>query len=532
MLTLPDLLRSTVQAHGRRPAIVGDGSGLNWAQYADSVARTAHMLQALGLRAGDRFATLCRNSVRHAQLLQGGYWAGIVPIPMNFRLTGADIAWMLDNAACRALFVDADLLYLLDQAHLAPWHGRAVCVGAAPDACGLPATDALLDGAPPAAPHPSAEDDLALCLYTGGTTGRGKGVRLSHRNIVANALQLARVMAPCADDIYLHVSPMFHSTDLKATVVSMFGGGHVYMKEASPEEVLETIERHRVTIASLLPSLIARILAETRVERYDLRSLRLISYGTSPLDEDCLRAAMKAFSHVGFHQCYGLTETSPFIAILDETAHRLAATDRPELFKAAGRVLPGTRLALLDDEGREVPPGATGEIVVSGPQVGLGYLGLPGEDARAFRDGVFHTGDAGRLDEDGYLYILDRKQEVIAARGACVYTRAVEDVLHHCPGVAEAAVIGVPDADDGEALLAVVVADGAVPPAPGAIVGFCESHLAPGLVPRQFMFVDGLPRTPMGKVKKQELQEAYRSLMQAGGAAAPAVRPRTRAKSL
>lgn len=514
LLTLPNLLRNTAQAYGTRTAIHAPSGTQNWAQYIDEVARNACMLQSLGLKPGQRFGTLCRNSVRHASLLRGGYWAGIVPIPMNFRLAGLDIAWMLENSGCSLLMLDEELLYLLDQPQLSQWRERAVSVGQHTAAPGIPATDALLDKAEPVSPHPVRETDTALHLYTGGTTGRGKGVSLSHRNIVANAMQLARVMAPSPDDIYLHVSPMFHSTDLKATVVSMFGGGHVYVKDASPEAVLEAIEAHGVTIASLLPSMITRILKETSIDRYQLDSLRLISYGTSALDEASLRQATQAFSHVGFHQCYGLTETSPYIAILDEAAHRRAVTDRPDLLKAAGRVLPGTLLRLLDEQGKEVPVGSPGEIVIAGPQVAQGYVGLPDEQARVFRGNEFHTGDIGRIDEDGFLYILDRKQEVVACRGRHVYTKDVEEVLHRCPGIAEAAVIGVPDAGTGEALLAVLVADGDIPPTPEAIVDFCLPHLEPGLVPRLFMFVDLLPRTSLGKIKKLELEQAYLALGQ------------------
>jgi len=430
---------------------------------------------------------------------------------MNFRLTGSDIAWMLDNSGCEMLMIDEDLLYLLDQTQLASWQNRAICVGTAFGAMGIPDTDTLLTGTQPIAPHPMHEDDIALCLYTGGTTGRGKGVKLSHRNIIANALQLARVMAPAPEDIYLHVSPMYHSTDLKATVVSMFGGSHVYLKDASPEDVLSAIECHHVTIASLLPSMIARILKETLVDNYDLSSLRLISYGTSPLDESVLHAAMSAFPHTGFHQCYGLTETSPYIAILDEEAHRRAVTDRPALLKSAGRVLPGTLLTLLDDEGKTVPTGTPGEIVISGPQVANGYLQLPEEEGRVFRQGSFRTGDIGYIDDEGYLYILDRKVEMITTDGENIYTKSVESTLRRCPGVAEAAVIGVSGYHNcSEALLAVIVPDGVAPP-PSVLAEFCRAHLEPAETPRKFMFVDELPRTQLGKIKKQELQEAYLS---------------------
>ncbi|GAA4329555.1 long-chain fatty acid--CoA ligase [Pigmentiphaga soli] len=509
MLTLPHLLQSTFRTHGKRVAIHDAAGRLTWTQYAERIVRTAGMLRALGLAPGDRFATLCRNSVAHAELLLGGYWAGAVPVPLNFRLAGAELAMMLDDAGCKLLLVDESLSYFVDQAQLAPWRDRAVCIGPAGCGGGLPSTAELFEAARPVDPHEAQEHDDALLLYTGGTTGRGKGVRLTHANIVANALQLSRVMAPTEHDIYLHVSPMFHSTDLKATVVSMFGGGHVYLKEFSPQGVLETIERYGVTIASLVPAMIVRILKEAEIERYDLSRLRLISYGTSPIDEQWLRMAMERFAGVGFHQCYGLTETSPYVAILDETAHHLALQGRPELLRAAGRVLPATRVRLVDDQGQDVPPGQPGELLVSGPQVSRGYLGLPEENAAAFRGEWFHTGDVGRLDDDGYLYILDRKKEMVITGGENVYTREVESVLQRYPGVAEAAVLGVPDVKYGEALLAVLSMAGAAPPEPADVIAYCRDHLGGYKIPRRFMFVDALPRSPMGKVKKTELREAW-----------------------
>ncbi|WP_151445772.1 class I adenylate-forming enzyme family protein [Lacisediminimonas profundi] len=514
MLTLSNMLRATAQCYGTRPAILdadGDQAGnLNWDQYFEQIRKTAGALRRLGLQPGDRFATLCRNCVLHGQLLNAGYWAGVVPVVLNFRLSPAEIAQLLEDAQCDVLMIDNAFLPLLDQSAFARYRERAIVVPVdGSDPC-FPRLDDMIALSAPLPGHEAHEDDDAIILYTGGTTGRGKGVRLSHRNVMSNALQLSRVINPDEYDIYLHVSPMFHSTDLKATVVTMFGGGHVYHKEFSVDAVLQSVERHRVSILSLVPTMIVRVLKEGRLDQYDLSALRLVSYGTSPIGEGTLRAAMAAFPHAGFHQCYGLTEASPLLALLDEPAHRRALQDKPELLRAAGRPLPGVDMRFLDDNGQEVPRGEIGEIVVRGPQVSKGYWNRPEDNASAFRDGWFHTGDVGRLDEDGYLYVLDRKKDMVITGGENVYTREVENVLHQHPDVADVAVVGVPDEKFGEALLAaIVLRAGREAPPEQALIEFCRSQLGGFKIPRRYLFVDQFPRTTMGKIRKPEIAQMY-----------------------
>ncbi|MDB5799060.1 MAG: o-succinylbenzoate--CoA ligase [Paucimonas sp.] len=514
VLTLSSMLRATGQVFAARPAILdagGDASAnLNWAQYLARIRKTAGMLRAAGLQPGQRCATLCRNAVLHGQLLNGAYWAGVVPVVLNFRLSPAEIAGLLDDCDCEQLFIDNAFVHLLDQPAFARWRERAILMPIDGEAGSYPRIDDLIEAAPELAQHEAHEDDDAIILYTGGTTGRGKGVRLSHRNVMMNALQLSRVMNPDEHDIYLHVSPMFHSTDLKATVVSMFGGGHVYHKEFSVDAVLRAVAQQRVSILSLVPTMIVRVLQEGQLSRYDLSSLRLISYGTSPIGEGTLRAAMAAFPGVGFHQCYGLTECSPLLALLDAPAHRRALQDKPELLRATGRPLPGVDMRFLDEDGREVARGEIGEIVVRGPQVSKGYWNRPEDNAQAFRDGWFYTGDVGRLDEEGYLYVLDRKKEMVITGGENVYTREVENVLHQHPGVAEVAVVGVPDEKFGEALLAaIVLRPGQPQPADAELISFCRSQLGGYKIPRRYIFVAQLPRTTMGKVQKTAIADLY-----------------------
>ncbi len=512
-MTLASMLKSTGQVYGQRPAIIDPAGNLNWAQYVERIARTAGALRALGLQPQQRIATLCRNSVFHGQLLYGAYWAGVVPVVLNFRLSPAEILGLLDDAECELLFIDNAFLPLLEQDAFAHWRDKAVLMPVDGSAPALRSFPLLVESAEPLPCQQAHEDDDALMLYTGGTTGLGKGVRLSHRNVLTNAFQLARVMKPDEYDIYLHVSPMFHSTDLKATVVSMYGGAHIYHKEFKVDALLSTVEKERVSILSIVPTMIVRVLQEGELARRDLSALRLISYGTSPIGEGTLRAAMQAFPGVGFHQCYGLTECSPLLALLDEAAHRRALQDKPSLLRAAGRPFPNLEMRFVDDAGNDVKPGEPGEIVVRGPQVSKGYWKREADNAAAFKNGWFHTGDIGVLDEDGYLFVLDRKKDMVITGGENVYTREVENALQLHPDLAEVAVVGVPDAQFGEALLAaVVVRAGRAAPAPADLIGFCRTHLGGYKIPRRYLFLSALPRTPMGKVKKNELVELGRGL--------------------
>lgn len=509
MLTLSSLLQRTARLYAARTAIHDGDGNLTWAAFAERIARAAAMLSGLGVQPRQRFAILCRNCVRQAELIYGAYWSGAVPVPLNYRLAVPEIAAMLDDANCRLLVVESPFLGLLDRAPLDAWRARAICIESNGESGGLPGYDALRDAAEPAAPYEPAEDDEAILLYTGGTTGRGKGVPLLHRNIVANALQLAHAMSLRPDDIYLHSSPMFHSTDLKATALTMIGAGHVYLPEFSPAHVLGAIARHGVTIASLVPTMLRRVLDAPELKGAELGRLRLISYGTSPMPVELLRRVVAAFPAVDMHQCYGLTETSPILAILDEHDHRRGIAGDEHLLRAAGRPLPGVDIRIVADDGRILPTGETGEIVIRGPQVARGYHNRPKESAEAFRDGWFWTGDLGRLDAEGYLYVVDRKKEMVVTGGENVYTLEVEAALCRHPGISEAAVVGVPDEQYGEALFAAIVPLPGWQLTPEDVIAHCRGLIGGYKIPRRMAFVDSLPRSAVGKVLKQDIRRTF-----------------------
>ncbi len=509
MLTMTSLLQRTARMFGSNIAI-RDGEGdLTWATYVGRIARAAGMLQTLGLRPGERYAILCHNCVRQAELTYAGYWLGAVPVPINYRLAPAEIALVLEDAECRLIAIEDGFAGMLDQPPLDGWRSRAFCIAAGRTAVALPHYDDLKAAASVIEPHDPAEDDDAILLYTGGTTGRGKGVRITHRNIVSNALQISRPMSVSESDVYLHTAPMFHSTDLKATVCSMMGAGHAYLPEFSPAKVLAAIARYRVTILSLVPTMIIRILQDAEFGRHDIGTVRLIIYGTMPIAAKWIRRTMDAFPGVAMHQLYGLTETVPVLCIMNEEDHRRAREDRPDLLGAVGRPVPGVDIRILADDGCELPPGASGEIVVRGPQIAKGYHNRPHENAKVFRNGWFHTGDIGRFDDEGYLFILDRKKDMVITGGENVYTAEVEAAILKHPGVHEVAVIGVPDERFGEALFAVIVPAAGQKLSAEELIAHCRELIGGYKIPRKMVFVDALPRSTLDKVLKQDLRRTY-----------------------
>jgi long-chain acyl-CoA synthetase len=510
MLTLPSVIDRTVRLYGHRTAIRDNERYFTWFEFADRVARAAGVLVGLGVKPGDRFGIISRNSFRHSELNYAGYWMGAVPVPVNNRLAPPEIRFILDDAECGILAVEDIFADLMQTDELAPWSGRMFWIAPGTTNVDGPNYEALLVDADAAPLRDCGEDDDAILLYTGGTTGRGKGVRLTHRNIVSNALQLSKAMNVTGDDIYLHTSPMFHSTDLKSTVCTMMGAGHSYLAEFSPRNVLQAIERHGITIGSLVPTMIIRTLQYEDFDNYDMSSLRLLSYGTSPIAVEWIRRIMERFEGVDLHQCYGLTETSPILSILDDNDHRQAVeTGDYTRLGSAGQPLPGVDLRIVDDNGDEVPTGDAGEILIRAPSVAKGYHKRPEENAATFRDGWLHTGDVGKVDEKGYLFMLDRKKEMVITGGENVYTSEVEAVLYQHPHVHEAAVVGVPDRQYGEALFAVIV------PSPGKlltedeVISHCRGRIGGYKIPRQMAFVDELPKSTMGKVLKNDLRRTY-----------------------
>jgi long-chain acyl-CoA synthetase len=512
MLTLTSVLQRTLRLYGERPAVLDSERSFTWAQFGERVARAAGVLRSLGIARGARYGILCRNGFRNSELMHAGYWMGAVPVPVNYRLAPPEIAYVLDNAECQRLIVEDVFAELLDSPDLAPWSDKLLLVAASRVDCPWPQYEPLLEDAAPLPAHDSTEDEEAVLLYTGGTTGRPKGVRLSHRNVVANGFQVGFECHAKADDVYLHVAPMFHSADLLATAYTMAGAAHALLSEFSGRSLLEAIQTDGVTSTMLTPTMIVIAMQEPNFETYDLSSLRQLVYGSSPMVAEWIQKMLTRFKKVEIVQGYGLTETSPILTLLHMAEHEKAvATGDHEILKSAGRQVPGVDIRIVDAEYREVSAGEPGEVIVRGPNVTLGYLERPDAMKEAFRNGWFCTGDIGRLDARGYLYLLDRKKDMIITDGEIVYSSEVEAVLNRNPKVHECAVIGVPDETYGEALLAAVV------PAPGRkltdkeMIAHCRGKIGGYKIPRRYVFLEELPKSAMDKILKVELRRIYRA---------------------
>jgi acyl-CoA synthetase (AMP-forming)/AMP-acid ligase II/NAD(P)-dependent dehydrogenase (short-subunit alcohol dehydrogenase family) len=392
MLTLGSNLERTRRLFGDRSAVLDPAGGrFSWAEFADRARRCAGLLLESGLQPGDRFAIIGHNSSRNAELMRGGYAAGLVPVPVNYRLAPREIAYILDDADCRLVALEDSFAAFMESDELASWRDRVLSLEAERH-------EQRLGKTRPAPMYEASETDDALLVYTGGTTGRAKGVRLTHANIILNALQIAFVARPRADDLFLHVAPMFHSADLLSTPWVMAGATHLYLPEFSGQAVLQAIEQHRVTCSVLTPTMIIMMLQEPDFEDYDLSSLRQVIYGSSPMAAQWIQRSLQRLTGVEFIQAYGLTETAPLLTMLEMDDHRQAiASDDRGLLHSVGRQLPGVDMKIVDGNDRELPPGEPGEVVVRGPNVARSYLNRPDATAEAFRHGWFYTGDIGRM---------------------------------------------------------------------------------------------------------------------------------------
>lgn len=510
MLTLNSLLDRAVRLWGERIAMIDDDRVLTWRQFGERVAKVAGALAAAGIRCGDRFAVLGQNSVRQAEILQAGYHMGAIPVPINYRLAAKEIQAILEDSGTRLFLIEAHFSELLEAPELARWLPLTEQWGMLPDGSYLSAFERVIEEARPFPAYAVNECEDALLLYTGGTTGRSKGVRLSHRNLATNALQIAAMLSPREDDVYLHVAPMFHAADLLGNAYTACGAAHRYMSKPSARLILETVNEQGITAMMVPPTLIIMALQDEKFGRFDLSTLRTLIFGSAPMPERWIMATREAIASMELWHGYGLTETSPILTLT--TVPRVTAASSPEVqvrVRSAGRPVIGTELRIVDDNDNELPLGTIGEVIVRGPQIAAGYLNMPQETATQFRNGWFHTGDVGSVDAGGYLYLVDRKKDMVITGGENVYTLEVESVLNLHPDITEAAVIGVPDDVFGEALVALAVRKPEADTSAQEIIEHCRRYIGGYKIPRRILFVDALPKNAVGKIVKNDLRRQF-----------------------
>ncbi len=481
--------------------------------YAEADARAnqiAHALVAAGLESGDRAAILAKNCTDYALFYFGASKAGVVPVPLNYRLAPPEWAFIVGDAGATVLLAQSEFAAALD-----PVRGdlsavkRAIAIGSAPAGWG-DWDDFLAGHSQTPLGRDVADDDDVYQMYTSGTTGRPKGAVIQQRAVCENAAQVATLVACTPGERALIVAPYYHAAATIITFVAVRAGGTLVIHEDFvPADVVRALERDRIHVALLVPAMIQFCLSavpDVAQRRYD--ALRLILYGASPISETVLRRAVEVFG-CGFVQAYGMTEVTAIATGLLPADHERALREKPRLLLSCGRPVMGTQVRVVDADDRPVAAETIGEILIRGPSLMRGYWNRPEANAESLRGGWMHTGDAGSLDEEGYLYVQDRVKDMIVSGGENVYPREIEDVLFRHPEVADAAVIGVPDDSWGEVVKAIVVPVAGCTPTAEAIIEFCRGQLAGYKRPRSVDFVAALPRNPSGKVLKRELREPY-----------------------
>jgi len=483
-----------------------------WAEVADRVARLAGALRELGVGHRDRVAILMLNQDRYLELYLAIAWAGAVVAPLNIRWTAQENQDCLTDCRPKLHFVDAAFAKM--GAGIAKSLGtiRLVYADDAPDARpeGVLDYEQLVADAAPIPDVEAAETDLAGIFYTGGTSGRAKGVMLSHRNLLASARNLLFETDEKVARCCLLTVPMFHLAGVGTIYWSlMFGGSNAIIRMFTPEGVARAIEKFRVSYVVLVPTMIQMFVDQPGFDSFDLSSLRRITYGASPMNEAVLDRAMKALPDVEFFQAYGMTELSPVATVLTWKDH-IGEGRAKGRHRSGGRATPMVEVRVVDPQDKPVAPRTVGEIVVRGDVVMMGYWERPEETKKAIVDGWMHTGDAGYMDEDGYVYIVDRIKDMIVTGGENVYSAEVENCVAQHPAVAQCAVIGVPDQKWGEAVHAVVVRKPGVAVTEAGIIEFCKARIAGYKCPRSVKIQDEmLPLSGAGKILKRELRRPY-----------------------
>ncbi|MCD2114862.1 long-chain fatty acid--CoA ligase [Rhodococcus rhodochrous] len=500
------LHRSVQQTPDATMTVFGEQTR-TFAEVADRVARLAGALRDLGVGDGDRVAMLALNSDRYHEYLLAVPWANAVLNPVNTRWSAAEVAYSLEDSDTRVMLIDeafVDMLPAIEQSW--PKLRTVIYAGDGPVPEGALSYDALISDSEPLPDARRGGDQLAGLFYTGGTTGFPKGVMLSHANLLTSSYGLvAPGFAFRPRGVFLHAAPMFHLADLMAWNAELLQGGrHVFLPSFDPVAVMEAITQHQVTDVLLVPTMIQMLIDHPQIAQSDLTSLRSVFYAAAPIPQALLERAMKAFPNAEFVQGYGMTELSPLATLLSPADH-----ENPALLRAAGRAAPCVEVRIVDPHGKEVPRGTVGEVTVRGGNVMLGYWNKEKETAAAIRDGWMHTGDGAYMDEDGYLYIVDRIKDMIVTGGENVYSAEVENALAKHPAVASCAVIGIPDPEWGERVHAIVVRRADTDLTAEELRDHVKNFIAGYKCPRSVDFVEALPLSGAGKILKRELREQY-----------------------
>ncbi|MBS3921138.1 MAG: long-chain fatty acid--CoA ligase [Deltaproteobacteria bacterium] len=504
-MNVGQILTFTAHKFPRRIALICERERMTYQEFNDSTNRLANGLLHLGLKKGDKVAVLLFNSIPLVEILFASAKTGGVFTPINFRFIEEEVFYILDHSDARFFVYGEEFSGLVEK--IRPRLKKVefyFSIGESAPPSILNYETFLKE---PISQEPDislSEKDECQLMYTSGTTGKPKGALLTHENLLWNLFNTILGREEKEGETSLVIGPLYHTAALNnhfLTRVAM-AGTSVLVKEFDPEKVMEVIEKERVTVISGAPSAYHLMLSLPE-GRYDTHSITKCTTGASILPNETKERLTKLFPNLsGIYDVYGCTEATPSIAILK-------AKDSLKKKECVGPAVPFLEVRIVDDQDRDLPMGEVGEVICRGPNVMKGYYKDEEATREALRGGWLHTGDLARIDEEGFIYIVDRKKDMIVSGGENIYPREVEEILYSHPRIDDAAIIGIPDPLWGESVRAVIVLKRGEMMTEEEVIEYCKSHLASYKKPKSVEFVESLPRNPSGKVLKTILRERY-----------------------
>ena len=518
MLRIADHITRQAHRHPDRPAVTFGREIFTWAVFEKRCWGVAAMLHDLGILPGDRVAYLGLNSHRYFECYHAPSRIGAILVPLNIRLSVAELVECVTDCTPKALIVDPRFVNEARSiASACPSIEVLICGTSDQGPDDMCSYDQIVGQHQSVDPRcfnelASQDSDTIIIFYTSGTTGRAKGVMLSHTGLFTNAIGVPPLFGLREGETHLLAGPMFHlGAGSRVYSALMLGAHTVLLPKFDVAQALMAIEQHRINVIVLVPTMLAMLLEHPQFGEFDLSSLRLITYGAAPMPIALLERAMVTLPDIQFGQAYGMTEVSPVLTVLTPDEHDPIGRAANRL-TSVGRPLSYVDLRVVDSTDRPLEPGETGEIIVRGPNVMNGYWKQPELTAEALRGGFFHTGDAGYLDEDGFVYLVGRLKEMIITGAENVYPIEIENVLSQHPAVAACAVFGLPDDFWGETVHAVVRSKAGIATDEATLIEHCRSHLAHYKCPRTVSFrSEAMPLSSSNKIDKSALRQSLLS---------------------
>ena len=511
MYYLTQSIHRNAQIRKNKIATITEDRQRTWGELKERVSRFAAGLKSLGVEDGDRVAILALNSDRYLEYYFGVPWAGACVVPLNIRWSPVENAYSLKDAGAKVLVVDDAFAKMVPALlHNGVELDRVIFIGDGQTPNDMLNYEELIVNNEPIADVCRNTNDLAGIFYTGGTTGFPKGVMLTHSNLWSSGVAGVMSLSLNEHNKILHAAPMFHLADGVMTQGGVLAGStHVFIPMFTPSGTIAAVEKHKVSHALLVPVMIQMTISDPSLANADLSSLEKILYGAAPISEAVLVKAMNAIPNAQFAQGYGQTEMAPLVTTLGPEYHVLEGPNSGKL-KSAGQAIGCVEIKIVDESGQEVESGKIGEIIAKGPNAMVGYWNKPDETAATLRNGWVHTGDAGYMDDEGFVFLVDRVKDMIVSGGENVYSAEVENAVANHPAVDQVIVIGIPSDEWGEQVHAEIILKDGVSASSEEIIAKTKEYIANYKCPRSITFrTEPFPLSGAGKLLKREVRKKY-----------------------